>query len=105
MAGSSSDEEEFLVALEMYEAIEKVEDWEDSVPCSSDEEYLAALRDYEVEQMEKYADETTPLSEDTVKGQAESENKSEFTLSSRFSPYGTPLVSKFPLLLCHIVRL
>ena len=48
--------------------------------------YLAALREYEVEQMEKYADETTPPSEETVKGQAESENKSEFTLSSRFSP-------------------
>ena len=85
MAGSSSDKEEFLVALEMYEAIEKVEDWEDSVPCSSDEEYLAALRDYEVEQMEKYADETTPLSEDTVKGQAESENKSEFTDLARMA--------------------
>ena len=55
-------------------------------PCSSDEEYLAALREYEVEQMEKYGGETTPLSEETVKGQAESENKSESTLSSRFGP-------------------
>uniref|UniRef100_A0A1X7V680 Uncharacterized protein n=1 Tax=Amphimedon queenslandica TaxID=400682 RepID=A0A1X7V680_AMPQE len=86
MAGSTSDNEEFLVALKAYEAMEKVENWDNSVPCSSDEEYLAALREYEVEQMEKYTPETTPLSEQTLKKQAESETKSESTLSSRFGP-------------------